>query len=151
MDVPEKANDGKSNRVLFSGIAGDSMQQVVLCSDWCALEVLPNPSTHTEEHVIVVYPSTGKPSALKGACSVWTGGKSVSSYLSVFLTKIAHSSVKPLHKRLHEVGKNEWNGNKCCMNYTKYTEEQAFTWTQTLQTRQMVRKQVRYELFSSGS
>jgi hypothetical protein len=84
MDVPEKANDGKSNRVLFSGIAGDSMQQVVLCSDWCALEVLPNPSTHTEEHVIVVYPSTGKPSALKGACSVWTGGKSVSSYLSVF-------------------------------------------------------------------
>src|SRR5260221_14734496 len=64
------------------------MQQVVLCSDWCALEVLPNPSTHTEEHVIVVYPSTGKPSALKGACSVWTGGKSVSSYLSVFFAKI---------------------------------------------------------------
>ncbi len=85
MDVPEKANDGKSNRVLFSGRAGDSIQQVVLCSDWCALEVLPNPSTHTEGHVIVFYPSTGKPSALKGACSVWTGGKSVSSYLSVLL------------------------------------------------------------------
>ena len=87
MDVPEKANDGKSNRALFSGIAGDSIQQVVLCSDWCALEVLPNPSTHTEGHVIVFYPSTGKPSALKGACSVWTGGKSVSSYLSVFTVK----------------------------------------------------------------
>ena len=70
MDAPEKANDGKSNRVLFSGIAGDSMQQVVLCSDWCALEVLPNPSTHTEEHVIVVYPSTGKPSASKDASTV---------------------------------------------------------------------------------
>jgi len=81
MDVPEKANDGKSHRALFSGRAEDSIQQVVLCSYWCALEVLPNPSTHTEEHVIVVYLSTGKPSALKGACSVWTGGKSVSSYL----------------------------------------------------------------------
>ncbi len=73
MDVLEKANDGKSNRALFSGRAGDSMQQVVLRSHWCALEVLLNPSTHTEEHVIVFYPSTGKPSALKGACSVWTG------------------------------------------------------------------------------
>ncbi len=48
MDVPQKANDGKSNRALFSGRAGDFRQQVVLCSDWCALEVLPNPSTHTE-------------------------------------------------------------------------------------------------------
>ncbi len=84
MDVLEKANDGKSNRALFSGIAEDSMQQVALRSHRCALEVLPNPSTHTEEHVIVLYPSTGKPSALKGACSVWTGGKSASSYLSVF-------------------------------------------------------------------
>ncbi len=88
MDVSEKANDGKSNRALFSGIAGDSIQQVVLCSDWCALEGSPNPSTHTEGHVIVLYPSTGKPSALKGACSVWTGGKSVSSYLSVLRAKI---------------------------------------------------------------
>ena len=40
MDVPEKANDGKGNRALFSGIAGDSMQQVVLCSDWCAFSIL---------------------------------------------------------------------------------------------------------------
>ncbi len=53
MDVLEKANDGKSNGALFSGIAGDPMQQAVLCFDWCALEVLPNPSTHTEGHVIV--------------------------------------------------------------------------------------------------
>src|SRR5712692_4526669 len=88
MDVLEKANDGKSKRALFSGIAGDSLQQVVLCFDWCALEVLPNPSTHTEGHVIVFYPSTGKPSALKGACSVWTGGKSASSYLSVLRGKL---------------------------------------------------------------
>jgi|SRR5450755_1753318 len=93
MDVPEKANDGKGNRALFSGKAGDSLQQVVLCSDWCALEVLPNPSTHTEGHVIVFNPSTGKPSALKGACSVWTGGKSVSSYLSVFPVKIYHNEL----------------------------------------------------------
>ena len=91
MDVLEKANDGKRKRALFSGIAGDSLQQVVLCFDWCALEVLPNPSTHTEGHVIVLYPSTGKPSALKGACTVWTGGKNVSSYLSVFSAKISHS------------------------------------------------------------
>jgi hypothetical protein len=39
MDVLEKANDGKSKRALFSGIAGDSLQQVVLCSYRCALEV----------------------------------------------------------------------------------------------------------------
>ena len=54
MDKPEKANDGKSNGALFSGIAGDSMQRVVLCSNWCALEVLPNPSSHTKEHIIVL-------------------------------------------------------------------------------------------------
>ncbi len=41
MDVLEKANDGKGNRALFSGIAEDSMQQVVLCSDCLAgLDVL---------------------------------------------------------------------------------------------------------------
>ena len=44
MDVPETANGGKSNGALFSGRAGDSIEQVVLCFDWCALEVLPNPS-----------------------------------------------------------------------------------------------------------
>ena len=32
------ADDGESNRALFSGIAGDPMQQVVLCSNWCTLE-----------------------------------------------------------------------------------------------------------------
>lgn len=53
MDVPEKANDGKSNGALFSSIVGDFMQRVVPCSNWCALEVLPNPSTHTEGHVTV--------------------------------------------------------------------------------------------------
>jgi hypothetical protein len=37
------------------------------------------------------------------------------------LTKIAHSIVKPLLKWLHEAGKNKRNGDKCCMNYTKYT------------------------------
>src|SRR5260370_41505874 len=51
MDEPKNANDGRSNGALFSSIVGDSMQQVVLCSYWCTLEVLPNPSTHTEGHV----------------------------------------------------------------------------------------------------
>jgi hypothetical protein len=37
MDAPEKANDGKSNGAMFSSTVGDSMQRVVLCSDWCAL------------------------------------------------------------------------------------------------------------------
>ena len=54
MDAPEKANDGKSNGAMFSSTVGDSMQRVVLCSDWCALGVNPNPSTHTEEHAIVL-------------------------------------------------------------------------------------------------
>ena len=54
MDVSEKANDGRSNGALFSGIAGDSMQRVVLCSDWCALKVKPHPSTHTEGHMTVL-------------------------------------------------------------------------------------------------
>ena len=39
------------------------------------------------------------------------------------LTKIAHSIEKQLLKLLHEAGKNELNGDKCCMNYTKYTLE----------------------------
>ncbi len=55
MDKSEKANDGTSNGALFSGRAGDSMQRVVLCSNWCALEVLPHPSTHTEIHVTVFF------------------------------------------------------------------------------------------------
>jgi len=37
MDAPEKANDGKSNGAMFSSTVEDSMQRVVLCSDWCAL------------------------------------------------------------------------------------------------------------------
>ena len=53
MDEPEKANDGWSSGALFSGRAGDSMQRVMLCSNWCALAVLPNPSTHTEGHITV--------------------------------------------------------------------------------------------------
>src|SRR5258708_2845716 len=51
MDEPKNANDGRSNGALFSSIVGDSMQQAVLCSYRCTLEVLPNPSTHTEGHV----------------------------------------------------------------------------------------------------
>jgi hypothetical protein len=39
MDEPEKANDGKSNGAMFSSRVGDSMRQVVLCSNWCALGV----------------------------------------------------------------------------------------------------------------
>jgi hypothetical protein len=31
-----KANDGKSNGAMFSDRAGDSMQRIVLCSNWCA-------------------------------------------------------------------------------------------------------------------
>ena len=45
MDVLEKANDGKSNGALFSGRAGDLMQQVVLCSDWCASPGQPESTT----------------------------------------------------------------------------------------------------------
>src|SRR5260370_41882215 len=51
MDEPKNANDGRSNGALFSSIVGDSMQQAVLCSYRGTLEVLPNPSTHTEGHV----------------------------------------------------------------------------------------------------
>jgi hypothetical protein len=54
MDEPEKANDGLSSGALFSGIAGDSLQRVVPCSNWCALAVLPNPSTHPKGHIPVL-------------------------------------------------------------------------------------------------
>src|SRR6266566_2535338 len=67
------------------------------------------------------------------------------------LTKIAHSIVKPLYERLYKEGKNECNGEKCCTNCAKYTLERLFTGTQTLQTRSNFRKEVRCELFSSGS
>ena len=65
MDTSEEANDGRSNGALFSGIAGDSMQRVVLCSDRCALKVKassidPDFGTHNSVH-----PSTGKPLAGK--------------------------------------------------------------------------------------
>ena len=68
---------------MFSSIAGDSMQRVVLCSDWYAWKVKPNPSTHTEEHTTVLIRVPESRSAGKVACCVWTGGKSESSYLSV--------------------------------------------------------------------
>ena len=51
---PGKADDGKRNGALFSGIAGDLMQQVMLCSDWYTLEwtvlstSLPPPSSRIE-------------------------------------------------------------------------------------------------------
>ena len=82
MDALEKANAGKSNGAMFSSTVGDSMQRVVLCSDWCAstgkLESAPS-NARTGQ----VTSSTGKRSAVNVACCVWTGGKSVSSYLSV--------------------------------------------------------------------
>ena len=78
-----KANDGKSSGALFSGIAGDSMQQVVLCSDWCASTGKTRIHHLTRKDPEEVTSSTGKRSAEKLACCVWKGGKSVSSYLSL--------------------------------------------------------------------
>jgi hypothetical protein len=65
VDEPEKANDGLSNGALFSGIAGDSMKQVVLCS--CLVRfggftesIDSNFRTRNSDN-----PSTGKPLAGK--------------------------------------------------------------------------------------
>ena len=82
MDAREKANDGKSNGAMFSSTVGDSMQRVVLCSGWCASTGQPE-STPSNARTGQVTSSTGKRSAGKLARCVWTGGKSVSSYLSV--------------------------------------------------------------------
>ena len=83
MDEMRKADDGKSSGALFSGIAGDSMQQVVLCSDWCASTGKTRIHHLKRKDPEEVMSSTGKRSAGKLACCVWKGGKSVSSYLSL--------------------------------------------------------------------
>jgi len=125
MDEREKAHDGKGNGAMYSSTVGDSMQRVMLCSDWCALEGYnPNPSTHTEGHVRVFHPRTGKPSAWKGARSVWTGGKIARPYLSVFLAKIgnrAHHSrngkgVRGMVRAREEERSEDMpnNGSMCC-------------------------------------
>jgi hypothetical protein len=82
MEVVRKADDGLSSGILFSSIVGVAMQQVVLCSGWCASRGQPD-STPSNARTRPVTSSTGKRSAVKVACCVWAGGKSVSSYLSV--------------------------------------------------------------------
>ena len=105
-----KADDGKSSGALFSGIAGDSMQQVVLCLDWCASTGKTRIHHLTRKDPEEVTSSTGKRSAGKLACCVWKGGKSVSSYLS-----------------LHGQGAFD-----CCARSTSYQHltgrPSAFTW-----------------------
>src|SRR6266581_4780735 len=88
MDVLRKANDGKRNGALFSGRAGDSMQQVVLYSNWCASTGKTRIHHLKRKDPEEVTSSTGKRSAGKLACCVWKGGKSVSSYLSLQYLRI---------------------------------------------------------------
>src|SRR5260370_13707430 len=87
MDGLRKADDGLSSGILFSSTVGVATQQVVLCSDWCASTGQPE-STPSNARTRPVTSSTGKRSAVKVACCVWTGGKSASSYLSVLLAKM---------------------------------------------------------------
>ena len=82
MDGVRKADDGLSSGILFSSTVGGATQQVVLCLDWCASPGQPD-STTSHARTRPVTSSTGKRSAVKVACCVWAGGKSVSSYLSV--------------------------------------------------------------------
>src|SRR6266568_6762373 len=89
MEVLRKADDGKSSGALFCGIAGDSMQQVMLCSDWCASTGNTRIHHLTRKDPEEVTSSTGKRSAGKLACCVWKGGKSVSSYLSLHHDRVA--------------------------------------------------------------
>ena len=84
MDVLRKADDGLSNGIMFSSTVEVAMQQVVLCLSWCALMGQPK-STTSNARAEEVTSSTGKRSAGKLARCVWTGGKSVSSYLSVLI------------------------------------------------------------------
>ena len=77
-----KADDGWSSDILFSSIVGVVMRRVVPCSNWCASLGKPK-STTSNARTQEVASSTGKPDAVKVACPVWTGGKGVSSYLSV--------------------------------------------------------------------
>jgi hypothetical protein len=82
MDQLRKADDGRSNGILFPGIAGVVMQQVVLCSNWCASTGKPE-STISNARTRSVMSSTGKRSAGKLACCVWRGGKAARPYLSL--------------------------------------------------------------------
>jgi len=81
-DEVRKADDGWSSDILFSSIVGVVMRRVVPCSNWCASLGKPQ-STTSNARTREVTSSTGKPDAVKVACPVWTGGKGVSSYLSV--------------------------------------------------------------------
>jgi hypothetical protein len=45
MDAVRNADDGWSSGILFSSTVGDAMQQVVLCSDWCASQGQPESTT----------------------------------------------------------------------------------------------------------
>src|SRR6266852_7178716 len=87
MDGLRKADDGLSSGILFSSTVGVATQQVVLCLDWCASTGQPE-STPSNARTRPVTSSTGKRSAVKVACCVWTGGKDVSPYLSVLRVKL---------------------------------------------------------------
>ena len=104
MDVLRKADDGLSNGILFSSRVEVAMQQVVLCLNWCASMGQPK-STTSYARTGQVMSSTGKRSAGKLARCVWTGGKSVSSYLSVLntfpRTGLASLSSRPV-RALHQ-------------------------------------------------
>ena len=82
MDVLRNADDSLSNGILFSSTVGVAMQQVVLCSGWCASMGEPK-STTSNARTRQVTSSTGKRSVGKLACCVWTGGKAARPYLSV--------------------------------------------------------------------
>src|SRR5258708_34487223 len=82
MDVLRKADDGLSNGIMFSSRVGVAMQQLGLCLNWFA-SMGQSKSTTSNARTEEGTSSTGKRSAGKLARCVWTGGKSVSSYLSV--------------------------------------------------------------------
>ena len=65
-----KADDGKSSGALFSGIAGDSMQQILLCPDWCVSTGKTRIHRLKRKDPEEVTSSTGKRSAGKLACRV---------------------------------------------------------------------------------
>jgi hypothetical protein len=89
-----KADDGESSGILFSSRVGVVMQQVVLCSNWCASPGQPE-STASDARTRPVMSSTGKRSAVKVACCVWAGGKGVSPYLSVLSSFLVIEEIVP--------------------------------------------------------
>jgi len=71
---------------LFSGIAGDTIQQVVLCFDWCALGWISHPSVCNLEVIGLNWKAQcGESRMLR-----LDGGKVVRPYLSVLLTKLCN-------------------------------------------------------------